>query len=162
MGYAKLRRQTVVWAEPSSNVSRSLLFYCYGGGRRCKAATNSLKFPKIMPPKSLDGDSARVPKVSRASDGKGPFNQCCKMRKLIKRSFFHHCGTIIYCACVVEAIKSLSDISMMTKVIEKLQVHFTPNALKKNSTFVGSFFRSLRTQFTWREATTRNTSVAAG
>ena len=30
--------------------------------------------PKIMPPKSLDGDSARVPQVSRASDGKGPFN----------------------------------------------------------------------------------------
>ena len=43
-----------------------------------------------------------------------------KKRKLIKRSFFHHCGTIIYCACVVEAIKNLSDISIMAKVIKKL------------------------------------------
>ena len=43
-----------------------------------------------------------------------------KKRKLIKRSFFHHCGTIIYCACVVEAIKNLRDISIMAKVIKKL------------------------------------------
>lgn len=43
-----------------------------------------------------------------------------KKGKLIKRSFFHHCGTIIYCACVVEAIKNLSDISIMAKVIKKL------------------------------------------
>jgi len=94
------------WAELCSNFGRSLVSYCYGGGRRCKAATNCLKFPKIMPPKSLDGDSAQVPKVSRASDGKGPFTQCWQTRKLIKRSFFHHCGTIIYCACVVEKFKN--------------------------------------------------------
>lgn len=43
-----------------------------------------------------------------------------KERNLIKRSFFHHCGTIIYCACVVETIKNLSEISIMAKAIEKL------------------------------------------
>lgn len=61
--------------------------YCYGSGRRCKAATNCLKFPKIMPPKSLDGDSARVPKVSRASDGKGPFNQYWQKAKVNQKKF---------------------------------------------------------------------------
>ena len=48
-------------------------FFLLSSGRRCKAATNCHKNPNIMPPKSLDGDSARAPKVSRAIDGKGPF-----------------------------------------------------------------------------------------
>lgn len=43
-------------------------------GRRCTTASNSHRFPKIMPPKSLDGDSARDNTISRAKDGKGPFN----------------------------------------------------------------------------------------
>lgn len=43
-------------------------------GRRCTTASNSHSFPKIMPPKSLDGDSARDYTISRAKDGKGPFN----------------------------------------------------------------------------------------
>ena len=43
-----------------------------------------------------------------------------KKRNLIKRDFFNHCGTIIFCACVVQTIKNLSDISIMAKVIEKV------------------------------------------
>ena len=63
-----------------------------------------------------------------------------KMRKLIKRSFFHHCGTIIYCACVVEAIKNLSDISMMAKVIEKLFSAFYSECTEKKFNFCGLIF----------------------
>ena len=50
-------------------------------GRRCTTASNSHRFPKIMPPKSLDGDSARDYTISRAKDGKGPFNQTRSLRK---------------------------------------------------------------------------------
>ena len=50
-------------------------------GRRCTTASNSHRFPKIMPPKSLDGDSARDYTISRAKDGKGPFNHTKCLRK---------------------------------------------------------------------------------
>ena len=86
-----------------------------------------------------------------------------KMRKLIKRSFFHHCGTIIYCACVVEAIKNPKRYFYNGKSYRKaLSAFYSECTEKKKLTFVGSFFRSLRTQITWREATTRNTSVSVG
>ena len=48
--------------------------------------------PKIMPPKSLDGDSARVPKVSRASDGKGPFDEFGTSAFQNKELLCYHCG----------------------------------------------------------------------
>ena len=49
--------------------------YCMMMWASVLEATNCHGSPKIMPPKSLDGDSVRAPWVSRASDGKGPFDQ---------------------------------------------------------------------------------------
>ena len=47
-----------------------------------------------MPPKSLDGDSARAPKVSRATDGKGPFIDEGAEANYEKQNLHLHCGTI--------------------------------------------------------------------
>lgn len=78
-GASSSRARCLPSFQPSMYVDLSLgIMLCFRHlicGRRCRAATNCLKVPKIMPPKSFDGDSARAPEVSRASDGKGPFNE---------------------------------------------------------------------------------------
>ena len=56
--------------NPLPPIQLTLLHLC---GCRCEAATNcrNCKDSKIIPPKSLDSDSTRVPKVSQTTNGKG-------------------------------------------------------------------------------------------
>ena len=130
--YRRTHSNFIQWAKPSSDVT---LFYGSNsvqilavllflivmvsgvGAKRLPTASN---FQRLC----LRNLWMAIPRESRRSHvpvtAKALLIIADKKRKLIKRSFFHHCGTIIYCACVVEAIKNLSDISIMAKVIEKL------------------------------------------
>ena len=75
--------------------------------RRCEAATNchSGKDSKIMPPKSLDSDSTRVPKVSRATDAKRPSFLALNVFWIIKHVFLlwvkFKWDSFLYCASVL-------------------------------------------------------------
>ena len=63
-----------------------------------------------------------------------------KMRKLIKRSFFHHCGTIIYCACVVEAIKKSKRYFYNGKSYRKALSAFYSECTENKFNFCGLIF----------------------
>ena len=108
--------------EPNSFRSLAALLYLIVmvAGVGAKRLPTASKFQRLC----LRNLWMAIPRESRRSHvpvtAKALLLNADKKRNLIKRSFFHHCGTIIYCACVVQTIKNLSDISIMAKVIEKV------------------------------------------
>ena len=85
-----------------------------------------------------------IPRESRRSHvpmtAKALLTNVVKKRNLIKRSLFHHCGTIIYCACVVQTIKKSKRYFYNGKSYRKALSSFYFECTEKKFNFCGLIF----------------------